>query len=454
MQIRKKIILYFSATTIILTGIALVFIYTLFSGYREGEFQQRLKDKISFSIKFLDEVQKTNTDLLDNLDQITIDDIYEEKMLLFNADKQLIYASLDNTKIINSISILNRLSPEKKLVKMDENGFDVVGTYIKVNDKVFYGIYKAYDTYGYTQLHFLGYILWAAFFFIAIVTLFVTFYISKQISMPINRMAKEINNIQFDTKSTFISVPETEDEINYLAKKFNELMSRLQNAFAFQKHAIHHISHELKTPITILVSNFEKIELEDLSPNIRTWIKDQKEDTKNLSDIINALLEISKVETGSKSIDEPIRIDDLILDLIEELKLVNNDFEFQMSLIGDFIDEQMLTVSANKRLLLSAFTNLMMNCIQYSNDKKARILIQSEQNNIRIDFINSGETIQDEEQQFMFEHFFRGNNSQGKRGFGLGLVMIHKIILMYNGTIEYEKPDSSTNIFIIRLPLS
>ena len=191
MQIRKKIILYFSATTIILTGIALVFIYTLFSGYREGEFQQRLKDKISFSIKFLDEVQKTNTDLLDNLDQITIDDIYEEKMLLFNANKQLIYASLDNTQIIHTKQILSQLSPNNNWLKMEEDGFDVVGTNINVNGKEFYGIYKAYDTYGYTQLHFLGYILWAAFFFISIVTLLVTFYISRQISMPINRMAKD-----------------------------------------------------------------------------------------------------------------------------------------------------------------------------------------------------------------------------------------------------------------------
>lgn len=95
MKIREKMVLYFSSTTILLTGITALFIYSLFSGYRRNEFQQRLTDKIIFSLKFMDEVQQTSNNLLKHLDRITINDLYEEKMLLFDADKKLIFASLD-----------------------------------------------------------------------------------------------------------------------------------------------------------------------------------------------------------------------------------------------------------------------------------------------------------------------------------------------------------------------
>ena len=105
-KIRKKIILYFSVTTIALTGIVLFIIYTLFGAYRREEFQQRLSEKITFSLKFLGEVQHTSQTLLSNLDRITINDLYDEKMLLFGGDKQLIYDSLDDTKILQSKAIL------------------------------------------------------------------------------------------------------------------------------------------------------------------------------------------------------------------------------------------------------------------------------------------------------------------------------------------------------------
>jgi K+-sensing histidine kinase KdpD len=230
-------------------------------------------------------------------------------------------------------------------------------------------------------------------------------------------------------------------------------MEKISEAFSFQKHAIHHISHELKTPISVLVSNFEKIEKETDIEKIQTLIKIQKEDTKNLSEIINSLLEIAKAESGNANKQERIRIDELIFDIADELKVVYPNFQFSVD-YAQIEDENHLMLFANVRLLKAALTNLMLNCIQYSDDEKARITIGNKTERIEITFENKGAVISKNETQFLFQHFFRGENSKGKRGFGLGLVFVKKILALHNGSISYSKLNEHSNIFTISIPLS
>ncbi|HTF18790.1 MAG TPA: ATP-binding protein, partial [Chryseolinea sp.] len=102
----------------------------------------------------------------------------------------------------------------------------------------------------------------------------------------------------------------------------------------------------------------------------------------------------------------------------------------------------------------SALTNLMQNCIHYSQDAKAGITITTTDDSLQLDFTNRGKVIADNEQAYLFRHFFRGANSQGKRGFGLGLVFISKILSLHNGTVAYTASNSDLNTFSVVLPLS
>ncbi len=452
MKLRDKIILYFSSITIISIGLFFIFIYTLFAEYRQQEYQQRLKDKTVTTLVFLAEVREIDNEIVKKIDKYRINDMYQEKVLLFDATKNLIYAGIDDTKIYFSADILKKLSPKNPWIETVEDKFDVVGVYFRFQNKDYYGITKAFDHFGFSKLDYLKNVLIFTFIILSLVIILISVYVSREISFPLKRMAVEISSIQTDTNAT-VTVPNSKDEINFLARTFNEMMIRLNSAFAFQKHAVHHISHELKTPIAVLVSNFERMEKETDISKIRAFMLTQKEDTKTLGDIINALLEISKTESGNPTSFAPVRIDDLVFDLIEELRILHPDFAFQVSLPTDLQNESSLTPMANKRLLTSAFTNLMTNCIRYSSNNSAIINLRADSSNIIIDFINEGKTITQEEQQYLFQHFFRGQNSQGKNGFGLGLVLAYKIVHMHNGTIEYQSPDEHTNLMHVRLPL-
>lgn len=233
-------------------------------------------------------------------------------------------------------------------------------------------------------------------------------------------------------------------------------MKRMAEAYAFQKHAVHHISHELKTPISVLVSNFERMEKETDVERLRKQIKDQKEDTKNLGEIINALLEIAKAESGNQPKFEVVRIDELVFDLVNELNVIYPDYTFSVEYSLQDGQELMPDIMANKKLLKSALLNLMVNSIQYNNvDSRTRILIGWKENRIHIELINYGETIREEERRYIFQHFFRGENSKGKRGFGLGLVLVHKIIILHGGTVTYTGDAvRKENILSVNLPLS
>ena len=455
MSIRRKILLYFSATIISLLGITLFFIYTLFYEYREEEFQQKQKQKITSTIKFLTEIKQADASIIQAMDRISINEFYDEKLLIFDHAKELIYSSIDDLQILDkeANAILTVLTIAHPWLETKDDLYDVVGVYVKYNNNTYYGINKAFDESGYSKLDFLGYVLIFTFLGISLVIILIAYYLSRIIAEPIVDITEKITDYNFDTLYIPIQIKSSENEIVVLAEQFNKLMKRMKEAVSFQKHAIKHISHELKTPIAILVSNFERMENETDLEVLKVQLGRQKEDTKSLSEIINMLLELSKTDTGQSLPKTKIRVDELIFDTIDELAQVYPNFEFSLDYLGPTDDEELLTIVGSARLLKAAFMNLMLNSIHYSSNNEGNIHIITGENQLQIDFINQGPIITSEEQKYLFQHFFRGENSKGKSGFGLGLVFIHKIISQHNGSISYTPDEKRLNTFSVIFPL-
>lgn len=453
MSLRKKIALYFSLSTQIISGIVFILIYILFAEKREEEFQMRQKDKISVTLELLSQIRSNSNVLMEHVDLLTIHDLYDEKLLLFDSDKTLIYSSLDDITVHYSKQLLEQLNPSNKWIETKDGLYDVVGTYVESDDQVYYGLSKAYDNFGYSKLSFLKYTLIITFIFTSLLIIVVSNFLSKKITLPLSRVTKRISEYDFDRDFEPIKVDNSRDEVAVLTEQFNKLMNRINEVFSFQKHAIHHISHELKTPISVLVSNFEVIENEADPKKLKLLIKNQKEDTKSLSEIINSLLELSKAESGNELRTDTFRLDELIFDVAEELNNLYPSFHFHVDyqIQEEYSDH--LTITANQRLIKSALTNLMQNCIQYAIDKQANITISPRKNDVQLIFENKGSSLTNKETDFLFQHFFRGSNSKGKRGFGLGLVFVKKIIDLHEGTITYKSENQTTNQFHITIPL-
>lgn len=448
MKIRNKILIYFSSTVIILSAISLVIVFILFSAHREEEFQQQQFSKIKHSVELIEEFGKISAEVSLLLDKQDIHDFYDEKMLVYDHNKKLIFSSIDSLDIVKSETILHRLSVSNNWIETKEAGYDLIGIYIEHNAKGYYGISKAYDYFGHSKKDFLQKVLIGIFLAIVLIVLMISLYLSNIIAKPISELTKKIEDYDLsEEENKPLKIQTTTSELKNLSERFNELLKRTNDAFSFQKHSIHHISHELKTPIAVLVSELEKLAQQDDIEYIKHELLGQTQRAKSLGNIIHVLLQISKIEAGQEIIKANIRIDEVVFNCISEINTLYPEFNFDLHFTPHDFHEGILDMNANEPLIKQAFLNLLMNAVYYSDDQKAKITFYDSPNGLDVMISNSGKTLSQAEQKYLFSHFFRGDNTKGSQGFGLGLVLSRKIFAVHSAVLSYHSNGESENTF-------
>src|SRR5690606_7865003 len=124
MKIRNKILIYFSSTVIVLSTLSLVIVFVLFSAHREEEFQQQQFSKIKHTVGLIEEFGKISETVSLYLDKQYIHVFYDEKMLIYDNNKKLVFSSIDSLDIVKSETILNRLSVSNGWIETKEDGYD------------------------------------------------------------------------------------------------------------------------------------------------------------------------------------------------------------------------------------------------------------------------------------------------------------------------------------------
>lgn len=448
MKIRNKILIYFLSTLILVSAVSLAIVFVLFSAHREEEFQQQQFSKIKHTVGLIEEFEDISTEVALMLDQQDIHDFYDEKMLIYDMNKKLLFSSIDNLEIEKSTSVLNSLSVSNTWIETKEDGYDLIGVYLESHGKGYYGISKAYDYFGYSKKDYLQKILVGIFLAIVLTVLLISFYLSNIIAKPIADLTRKIEDYDLSNEENqAVKLDTSTSELKDLAEKFNELLKRTNDVFRFQKYSIQHISHQLKTPIAVLVSELEKIEQQKDLAQIKSSLQKQTQKAKSLGSIINVLLQLSKIEAGQQLKKNKLRIDDLIFNSIAEINIIHPTFNFEVQFTPSNFNEELLNIEANKPLIKQAFLNLLFNAVHYSDNQKAKITFQAASDALHINISNSGLTLSDQESQFIFTHFFRGNNTEEQPGFGLGLVLTQKILAIHNAEITYHSEGHANNIF-------
>ncbi len=454
LRLRNKVFLGFAFSYILVFAITFIAIYIISDKYRREEFYQRLEDRTITTFTLLLEVEQIDHDILQLFDKHTINKLYEEKTLIFDHNGKVIYASIDDTRIDYPEEVLRKLQVGAKELEMMEGEYELVGIRFEYGGKTYFGITKAFDRFGRSKLQFLGMLLLITFFVVAALFVFLARYLSGLITKPLANLATAIDRISPEDLSQRVAAPDSNDEVGFLAHKFNELLDKVESAFRFQYHFIHHLSHELKTPLAVMMTNAERSIAEGGEENLINSLQFQKNSLMELSNIINAMLEISKTETQAKQIlTDKVRIDELLFECMDEINLLNNSVRFDFRMDAHIESSENLTVLGNYRMLKMALMNLLKNAVHYSTGSNPIIEVGLQPRSIEVSIENDGAVLEDDEHDKIFRHLYRGRNSRNVKGFGLGLVLTHRITMLHRGTLHYEVTREGKNRFLLTLPI-
>lgn len=449
MTIKQRIALYSSLFFSVLFGLTSIIIYYQFSNFREEEFKERLEEKAYTTMKLLVEVQEVDNTLLQLIDKNSIHKLYNEKTLVFNDSFQLIYSSVDDAVIKWTVDDLRKLKTEKTLFKNDGE-YEIYGIYYDSQNVDYYALISAQDKYGKRKLQFLSFVLTTTFLIATAIVWLVSFNFTKRLILPLDNFQKKITNISLNNLTERFTETGKEDEINLIAKAFNQMMSRIEDSYKNQQEFTANASHELRTPIARIITQLENLEqLEKHSIETQTYLQNIKTDANNMGELIGSLLTLSKIsETQIDFTNTKKRIDEIIFDSMALVKKNYPDFSSGFELIENNDFEYNLDIFCNESLLKIAFSNLLKNAYLYSANKKALIEIeQINTNQIAVRIKNNGNTIEKAEQQKLYDTFMRGKNSQNKPGSGLGLPLSKRIFNYHNATLNYSVTEQNLNQF-------
>ena len=265
----------------------------------------------------------------------------------------------------------------------------------------------------------------------------------------ITETAKKVSGDSLDSR-----VPETgnEDELDHLAKTFNQMLNRIEELITNIKEMGDNIAHDLKSPVARIRGLAEITMLNE--NNIEEYKKMASstiEESDRLLDMINTMLLISKAESGdAQFVFENINLSQIITDACElfmalaEINKINFNYHIQKG----------ICIKGDKRMLQRAFSNLLDNAFKYTEEESNIEVILSiiNDDSVKIEVNDTGIGIDASNLRKIFKRFYRVDPSRSENGSGLGLSLSHTIVLEHGGTIDVESKKGFGSKFIVTLP--
>jgi signal transduction histidine kinase len=220
---------------------------------------------------------------------------------------------------------------------------------------------------------------------------------------------------------------------------------------------VHNVSHELKTPLTLIRLYGETLKDQKDLPeeNRKEAYEIITRESERLSYMINNVLDFSRIETGKKEfnlksgcLDEAIR---------ETLDLYRPHLEKKGFTVHVKIENSLPPLDFDREAVASVVVNLLSNCMKFSADKKeVFVRLFRKDNDAVLQVEDKGIGISPKEIHKIFQRFYRSQNSifSGSAGSGLGLTIVKHIAEAHGGKIEVESEEGKGSVFSVVLPFS
>lgn len=326
------------------------------------------------------------------------------------------------------------------------------GKRVETNGRRFIVAVSAKDPYGLEELANLRKILIIGFVLALLLIFIIGQIFSHQTLKPIRQMIGRVKNIT--AKDLHQRLPGTngKDELNELARTFNDMLARIDTAFQTQNNFISNASHELRTPITIIRG---EIELQQNNRNIADpqGLQSVLVEVSKLEHILSSLLTLAQSGfDGKKQHWEIIRMDELLMSVKKNVEQMRPGCIIQFDMENMPENEEQLCVEGNDNLLILAVSNVVSNACKYSGDNPVLISLQAQERQLIIVVTDWGIGIPEKEVKRVFDPFFRASNTDKFNGHGVGLPLSLNIISLHQGSIRVKSIEEKSTEISISLP--
>lgn len=291
--------------------------------------------------------------------------------------------------------------------------------------------------------------------FMVLIAVIGGYLITRRAFIPVKRITESAEAITDGNElSKRINLGKGRDEIYTLANTFDRMFDRLESSFETEKQFTSDASHELRTPIAVIISQCEyALESAESEQELLGALKVILGQSQKMSRLISQLLFLSRTDQEVQPMKyEEVNLSELAEVIIEEQKMLAD----QKNITIRSEIEPNLILDADETMMMSLLINLISNAIKYGK-QDGYVSVQLKQDKDKIIGIieDNGIGISESDQNKIWTRFYQvdtARTSEKEGGVGLGLAMVNWIVQSHNGTITLKSALSKGSTFAFSLP--
>lgn len=274
----------------------------------------------------------------------------------------------------------------------------------------------------------------------AVAILLLSVMLASQAIDPISRLTQAMSEIRSDRLDRRLRWPKRNDEIGALASSFDDLLARLDEAFARERQFISDASHELKTPLTSINANAQLLlRWGDRNPKVlRESLETIVQESSSLANMVNGMLTLAKADRGDEIPKTAVDLRDIANEAARTW--APRAGEKGLALNAETPAEGAI-VQGEATLLRQLAGNLIENAIKFTERGSVDVRVGYDATSAWIEVDDSGPGIPEDEWPNIFDRFYRADKARSRDipGTGLGLAIVRSIARVHNGSVAISR---------------
>ena len=275
------------------------------------------------------------------------------------------------------------------------------------------------------------------------------YFVSGRALKPLRSFASQVEKVQLNNLADMRINEDVLPEFRQLSHSFNQMLERLNNAFAAQRQFTGNAAHELRTPLALMQAQLELFSAEhpDVLPETAEFLTLLREQTERLTQMTKTLLEMSNLQQVARN--EHIQLAPMIEEIFTDLAPLAEKNDIALEVEGDG------TMIGSDALIYRLLFNLTENAVKYNRPGgSVRVELAQGQEKCIIRVSDTGCGIPEEYQRSIFHLFFRVYKSRSREygGAGLGLSLVWEIADLHGGSVWVEKSSDKGTTIAVELP--